>query len=346
MQLVINTPGAYLHRKDGVFRIKTQEQERDFSAHKVSSILISTAASLSTDAIKLAIEHNIDIIFLDKYGNPYGRVWHCKPCSTTLIRRQQLKIADQSAGLILALTWVKQKITNQVNLLLELRDKRTRRSAEITMAINRLRELIDKITNLSGNIEEQRNGIMGLEGLSSRIYFGIISQLMPEAYTFSGRSRNPAKDEFNCLLNYAYGVLYGIVERSCLLAGLDPYIGLLHTDNYNKKSLVFDLIENYRCWADETVITLFAEEKVCAELFRKLENGLFLEKPGKAILIEALNTYLDKSIRYHHRNIKRRDIVQFDCHSLANLLINNDEDKSATHPALEATIALESHEAE
>jgi len=84
--------------------------------------------------------------------------------------------------------------------------------------------------------EENRQKIMGIEGTISRIYFESISKLMPEKYKFQGRSRNPAIDEFNCLLNYAYGVLYSRVERACIIAGLDPYIGFLHTDNYNKKS--------------------------------------------------------------------------------------------------------------
>ena len=69
---------------------------------------------------------------------------------------------------------------------------------------------------------------------------------MPEKYKFESRSRNPAKDEFNTLLNYGYGVLYSMVEKACIIAGLDQYIGFLHTDNYNKKSLVFDVIVLFR----------------------------------------------------------------------------------------------------
>ncbi|MFO7558792.1 MAG: CRISPR-associated endonuclease Cas1 [Desulfobacterales bacterium] len=58
---------------------------------------------------------------------------------------------------------------------------------------------------------------------------------MPEKYQFSGRSRRPAKDPFNAVLNYCYGMLYSRVEKACILSGLDPFVGFLHTDNYNKK---------------------------------------------------------------------------------------------------------------
>jgi len=79
---------------------------------------------------------------------------------------------------------------------------------------------------------------------------------MPDAWKFNGRSRDPAKDAFNCLLNYGYGVLYSQVEKACIIAGLDPYVGFLHTDNYNKKSFVFDLIEIFRIHIDRTVFYL------------------------------------------------------------------------------------------
>ena len=49
-----------------------------------------------------ATDHNIDIIFLDEFGDPFGRVWHSKLGSTTLIRRQ-LEIADTIEGVNLAL---------------------------------------------------------------------------------------------------------------------------------------------------------------------------------------------------------------------------------------------------
>jgi CRISPR-associated protein Cas1 len=146
---------------------------------------------------------------------------------------------------------------------------------------------------------------------------------MPDRFKFQGRSRNPAKDEFNALLNYTYGILYSSVEKACIIAGLDPYIGFIHTDNYNKKSLVFDLIENYRAWAEEVVINLFAKRKVKVEFFTKIPNGLVLNSEGKAALISEFTSFMEESIRYRGRNIKRHNIIQYDCHRIANELIKD-----------------------
>ena len=100
---------------------------------------------------------------------------------------------------------------------------------------------------------------MGLEGTAGRTYFELLNFIMPERFKFNGRSRSPAKDEFNCLLNYGYGVLYSLVEKGCIIAGLDPYVGFVHTDYYTKKSLVFDLIEMFRIFVDQTVVYLFSQ---------------------------------------------------------------------------------------
>lgn len=297
----------------------------EISCKKVSSILISTAAYITTDAIKMAMENNIDLVFLNEFGDPYGRVWHPKLGSTTLIRRKQLEIADTLEGLNMAIDWVKTKSGNQIDLLKRLRKTRPQKSAEITSYIEKLENVFKGLESLSGTIDENRGSIMGIEGSAGRIYFSALSFLMPDRFKFKGRSRNPAADEFNALLNYSYGVLYSFVEKACIIAGLDPYVGFIHTDHYNKKSLVFDLIENYRVWADETVVNLFASRKVKAEHFNKLPKGMTLNKEGKTTLLSGFNSFMDESIRYRGRNIKRSNIIQFDCHRIANDLIKECE---------------------
>jgi CRISP-associated protein Cas1 len=321
MDLILTTFGTYLHRRGELFLVKVADETREVSARKVRSILITTGASLSTDAIQLAVEHNIDILFLDQHGDPYGRVWHGRPGSTTAIRRSQLRIADTEAGVRMALGWMLRKLANQIELLEEARKRRTRLSAALTEKIHALQVFAPQIEGLAGSLDEIRGSLMGLEGRAGRIYWEAVNLMLPERYRFDGRSRNPAKDEFNCLLNYAYGVLYGSVERSCVLAGLDPYVGFVHTDHYNKQSLVFDLIEGYRVWADATVLGLFAARQVTQDMFDSLHNGLTLNKRGKAVLMERFNAYLDEGIRHGHRNVKRRDAIQLDCHRIANSLI-------------------------
>ncbi len=321
MQLVINTYGSYLRKNGDCFLVKNEDKVFEVSVRKVDSIMITTSAYLSTDALKMAIENNIDVIFLDEFGDPYGRVWHSKLGSTVLIRRKQLEISAVNEGLELAKGWVVKKIENQKDFIERLKRPREDKAERLEESLKRAEDITHRIAALTGTIDERRGTIMALEGAAGKIYFDALSYIMPERFKFDGRSRNPAKDEFNALLNYGYGVLYSLVEKACIIAGLDPYIGFLHTDNYNKKSLVFDLIEMFRIFAEETVVYLFSGRKIKVEYFDKVKGGLTLNKDGKAVLIEALNKTLDESIRYRGRNIQKRNIIQFECHSIANRLI-------------------------
>ncbi len=323
MDLILTTYGAYLHRRGELFVVKAEGVEREVAARKVRSILITTGASLSTDAIQMAVEKNIDLVFLDKFGDPFGRVWHGRPGSTTAIRRAQLRLADTPEGARLAVSWVARKLDNQLAFLRDARRRRTRQSAPLTKGIDALAGVAEQLAALDGTLDQIRARVMGLEGSAGRVYWDTVNHLLPERFRFAARSRNPAQDEFNCLLNYAYGVLYSLVERACVLAGLDPYVGFVHTDHYRKMSLVFDLIECYRIWADQTVVGLFAARQVKGELFHRLENGLTLDKPGKVVLMEAFEACLDEGIRHANRNVKRRETVQLDCHRIANDLIGN-----------------------
>ena len=175
--------------------------------------------------------------------------------------------------------------------------------------------------SMKGSLDEKRGSIMGMEGMASLTYFEALASIMPETWKFAGRSRDPAQDAFNCLLNYGYGVLYSQVEKACIIAGLDPYMGFLHTDNYNKKSFVFDLIEIFRIYIDRTVMNLFSKKQVHEGLFDKIPGGLYMNKEGKAVLISAVNEALDKEIEYNGRNVKVRNTIQMECHSIANGLI-------------------------
>lgn len=327
MQLVINTPGTFITQKDECFRLKRNEKVFDVSPLKVESIVISNQAMISTQAVVQALEHNIDVIFMDSYGDPVGRIWFSKMGSTALIRRKQLEAAETPLGLELVVEMIRQKLENQIRFLKKLLHARPGKESEFKDAI----EIIDRSHgNLSGdaeNIETARNRFMGLEGAAGRAYFKCLSNSMPERYRFEGRSRRPAKDPFNAVLNYCYGILYGGVEKACILSGLDPYVGFLHTDNYNKKSLVFDMIEPFRVFGEQTAVYLFTGKKMKDDYFDIKEKSVSLNLQGKPVVVEAMNKHLDETVRYRRRNVKRRHIIQHEAHRLANILLSEEGEK-------------------
>lgn len=329
MQLFINTPGTSITQKDQLFRLKQGDKIFDISPLKVESIVISNKAMVSSQAVALALEHNIDVVFLDSYGDPIGRIWFSKMGSTATIRRKQLEAVSSPLGLQLVVEMLSQKMENQKKFLKKLMHARP--GSEETFA-EPLRVVEKSAVDLSAtaqdkNPDSRRNHLMGLEGTAGRVYFQCISGLLPEHYRFDGRSRRPAKDPFNACLNYGYGILYSLVEKACILSGLDPFVGFLHTDNYNKKSLVFDLIEPFRIFAEQTTVYLFTGKKVKEEYFDVSEHGVSLNVKGKPVIVDSMNQSLDETVRYRHKNVKRRHVIQHEAHRLANMLLEEGGEK-------------------
>jgi len=199
MQLVLNTRGSFLKKNKNCFFVKTDDKSFEVSADKVDSILITTSATITTDAVKFAVENNVDIVFLDHFGDPFGRVWHSKLGSTVLIRRRQLEISDQPAGFDMAKGWILIKIDNQIDFLKDLKKNRPGMKDELHEYISDIEVFRDDLAVMNGTLDELRGRVMGLEGIASRTYFAALSAIMPDKWKFAGRSRNPAVDEFNCL---------------------------------------------------------------------------------------------------------------------------------------------------
>ena len=241
-----------------------------------------------------------------------------------MIRRNQLLYSFDERGLNLAKEWIINKFNIQIDFFQKLYKYREGKAEYILQSVESLKKSIEKIKKLEGNIDEKRGTIMGIEGSSGKVYFNTLNKVMPQKYKFKGRSRMPAQDPFNAMLNYGYGILYSMIEKACIIAGLDPYVGFIHTDNYNKKSLVFDIIEMFRTYNDKVVVYQFTQKKVNDSYFDKIKNGYTLNDDGKKFFIENFNKYFEKTIRYNNRNIKLRDTIQFECHKIAQNLIKGE----------------------
>lgn len=327
MQLVINTYGTYVHIKDDLFEVHLKkggkEEKHHFAAQKVTSILLSKGSAISTDAIILAMKNNIDILVFEYDGTPIGRFWHSRPGSTSRIRKNQLEASLNEIGLEWVKSWLTGKADNQIDFLKRLKKNRAARAEEIQEAIDKIGEQKIKMLDTTGkDITEVDARLRGLEGTAGRYYFQLLSTLLSKEYQFAGRSFRPAQDPFNTFLNYAYGILYNRVEKTLTIAGLDPFVGFMHRDDYNMKSLVFDFIEAYRIIAEEVVFKLFAAKQVNKSHCDKITNGYSLNTEGKNLLVQHFFKFFDEDkIRHKGRNQSRSNAMQLDAHYFANQLI-------------------------
>ncbi len=322
MELVITTRGTLLKAREGMFVLSAGDKKKEISPARLSRIVMSSSSAVTGRAVMLAQEHNIDLVILDKFGEPVGRFWHSKLGRVAVVRRRQLEAAGENLGLAIAVGLVKVKLFHQANYLKTLAQKREKLKPDLWQVAERILELKQSIEALDpkATIEERRNSIMGWEGTAGRIYFDKLSQIMPEPFTFQGRSRRPARDPFNAVLNYCYGILYSRVEQACILAGLDPFVGFLHADNYGQTSLVFDLIEPFRIYGEKACVGLFTGRHIKQEHFAVSDKAVSLSADGKPIVVAALNDHLEKKIRYRSRIMRRFNVIRQEAHRLSALL--------------------------
>jgi len=321
MQLVLNKRGVGLSIEDGLFKIRTGEEVKRLAVSKVKSIILHKSASITTDAVLEAIENEIDVLFMDRIGKTKGRIWSNKFGSISTIRKNQVAFAANQQGARWIIGNLNNKIENQKALLLTLGKADRSSDLEIEQTLQKIMRYQDKINQLEYNsILDIADKLRGYEGRSSRLYFECINKHLPEQYRFTRRSQHPAFDMFNALLNYAYGILYGKVEGALIKAGIDPYLGVFHRDEYNRPVLVYDFIENFRMWADYVVINLLMQQVIFIEFFDVENQVYYLNHHGKRILIQSFNDYFEEVIRYKGADRSREQQIVLQSQKLATKL--------------------------
>ena len=217
-----------------------------------------------------------------------------------------------------------EKMNNQIALIWSLDVSISEERNNIDKVVKRIQDYRNKISDLKSEIiSDIAPSLRGWEGNASRNYFSIINLTLPEKYKFNGRSQHPATDVFNCLLNYGYGMLYGKIEGALIKAGLDPYIGIFHREDYNRPVLVFDIIEKYRVWIDYVVINLLCQKVIDEDCYSIKDDGAYwLEAIGKRILIQSINDYFDELINISGKDRSRLNHIHGFASKTARNMLN------------------------
>ena len=317
MELILNTYGTSLNRENDGFVVSKDGTRQRIPAEGITSIQISRGAQITSDAVLLAVEREIEVIFTTNDGSPMGRIWSPKYGSISTIRKGQVNFSFSHD----AVGWIKEiirkKIENQQALVMLFTPDDDAMRSLVTKSVNRLEDYRNKITNLQGDIvADVAAQLRGWEGLASKIYFETLNRFIPASLSFAQRTQHPAMDPVNALLNYGYGLLYGKVEGALIKAGIDPYIGIMHRDNYNRPVLVYDIIEIYRIWIDYVVFSLAAQNAITDEYFSVKDDGShWLEPLGRRVLIQSVNDYLEDVVAQN--GIARSRKTQIDLYAQA-----------------------------
>ena len=325
MQIYLDSYGAFLGVRDGMFYVKPRRGPAQvLPLREVSAIFLSRGCSLSTDAMELAVRNGIPMLLTDGIGRPLGQVWSGQYGSISTIRKHQALFSLSLAGLRFVAGLLRQRALSQLALLEELRRQHEPPEPGDWARAEAIIASMAERHSLTGEMAERealKQSLRGWEGTATRHYFQCLSAILPEPYRFAGRSKRPAYDPFNALLNYLYGMLYPMVELALMKAGLDPYTGILHADEYKKPTLVYDMIEPYRHWPETVALRLCHEGLLPADAFEESEReGFWLARPGKQAVISTFLAFMDEMQDYQGKPRRRTTHITMDALRLAGRL--------------------------
>lgn len=271
---------------------------------EISSIVVSPAARIAQSVLFACLRERILVFFINGRCELLGTL---APESAPLgmLRHQMAYVEDAALSLFLAKMVVKEKIDNQYHLLKSY--AKTVQQEDLRQALPLLRALRKKVDSVPSC-----TALRGLEGAAARAYFSAFAALLdPRLWQFPRRSRHPAKDAPNALLNLGYAFLEREVRSAIVALHLDPRLGFLHTSNGRKDSLVFDLMELFR----QSVIDRFVLRLLRLKMLKPVDfsmddaGGFYLSDSARDTWIHRYEAYMTKPYQ-HYSGKSPRDYIR------------------------------------
>lgn len=275
MIVYVAEQGATVTRRRGrIVVAKGPSTLQNVHLFDLEQVVLFGMIQVTTQALRALLAHGVDTVYLTLSGRFLGRLSSGLGKNIELRRTQFRSLGDAATATNLARRYVEGKLRNYVVLL--RRHNRTLRSQQVAGDSAGIRRCVARLDE-ADTVDE----IRGLEGAGSARYFSALRSLLrAPGMAFFKRARRPPPDPINILLSLGYTMLGNLVHGMCEAAGLDPYLGALHTVSYGRPSLALDLIEEFRpVIVDATVIRAVNTRQIGASDFvRVSEEDLVAEE--------------------------------------------------------------------
>ncbi len=236
------------------------------SCHKVFALFVIGDCTITTVLIRNCQYYGVSLFLLRDNFLAYASLISVAE-GNYLLREKQYNRTDTFD---IAKRLVANKLFNQYILLHPDEGKK------------KMQEQWDSIVANTQNILTSKE-LLGYEGSNTKqffaSYFGDIGwyKRMPRAKV----------DEINVLMDIGYTMLFNFVDAITGLFGFDSYKGVYHTLFFQRKSLICDLVEPFRCIINKQIVKSFNLKQVDKKDFTKTKGvySLSFAKQKKYILI-------------------------------------------------------------
>ena len=261
-------------------------------------VLIGSDGFVSLEALRWLADQNASFVMLEREGSMIVATGPVRP-SEAKLRRAQALAHSSGAALWISRELISRKLTAQEEVARhKLLDTAT------ADAIARFKAQLPSADSL--------NTIRLIESQAARVYWSAWSTLsinfpknqlprIPAHWLRFGARVSPltgsprlASNPPNAILNYLYALLESQARLSAATLGLDPGLGVLHTDTSARDSLACDLMEPCRPDVDSYVLEWITKQTLNREWFAE-------QRDGNCRLVSDFAAQLSETLSIWHR---------------------------------------------
>ena len=218
------TVNAVMEREHNTIYLFYKNEEgkrvrRIIPVEKIYSIYCYGNVTIKSGALAYLMKHGIVVHFFNKYGFYEGSFYpREKLLSGSLLIKQAEHYIEHDKRMRLAREFVKGAIGNIViNLKYYARNN------------VELKEEIISMQNLTNKIEKVNdiNNLMALEGNVRETYYQAFNKILPPAFHFDRRSRQPPANRINALISFGNSLVYSSCLTEIYNTQLNPTISYL-----------------------------------------------------------------------------------------------------------------------
>jgi CRISPR-associated protein Cas1 len=328
--IYIFTHGTTL-RKSGQHLVLDKDKQKLFElpVKDVGCIRIYGRTELTGQTLNGLFDCNIPLVYVRTSGSLKGKIMPATGHHVLLRRRQYQLCGDDRFALPLARAIIHTKIHNMAAVIAHLVHNRQGTVA----ACRPLEDACHALTSC-----RTREEMMGIGDAAARHYFDIYGAMLPTPFQFTVRSRCPAQDAANSLLNLGYMALLNEVEGHLEAHNLDPYCGVLHVTEERRASLALDLLEEFgQPVIDLFVLRLLQRQELTPDHFRKTDDGIEMTEDGLRFFFRHYEEWLGQRDQPGLRKLIGEQVISLKKHLLGeanyrHLLIESEQLKTGAAP--------------
>jgi len=300
--IFINEYGVFLGVKSELLVIKKDKKVvKELPLSRIKTIQISSkGVSLSSNLILSCASRGIKIL-LNSYSTFCG-ISSLYEHKSVVIRQNQYETIKNTMSLELARKLITGKLKNQRSTILYItRNMPQEQKQDIVTFFDR------SIAQLKNKKDISKEFILGIEGVCAERYFNFLRDFdfLPSSFLY--RTKRNSDEITNIALNFGYTLLLNFVYKSILNAGLEPYMGVLHSQRSSKPSLALDIMEEYRSFVvDRNIIKL---------RFKLQKAKSFLDV--KKDVVSAIYETMGRRYKYNKRKLTLESILQRQVYKIA-----------------------------